>query len=575
MPTLEWIGKNAVRNHHREVPYHLIHCDGELSSGAPGDGNLLIEGDNLLALKALLPYYAGRIKCIYIDPPYNTGNEGWIYNDNVNTPEIRKWLHKTVGPEAEDLSRHDKWLCMMYPRLALLRALLASDGVILVSTGKDEIGHLRVMLDEVFGRGCLIEVLIWQIEGNTENQDDITSTHEYIVAYSATPNGAKIRRTVDPNIDDDSKLRRDFAENSVVKNTFKNPPSIIEFPIGFPCEAEQMELAPQQRHAEFMADAKEQGFISRPMRAKFGYDYPIRLDDLVVKGHELQTPCRMFSGWSSARKLRTFIEGEQAPLEDGGTLLTYFISRTGVPTYRRENRQAHFVPTTLRNMGTTEKAANELERMGLNFPYPKPVQLVSYVISLFAGPDDLVLDSFAGSGTTGEAVYRLNAEDNGHRSFILVELDARIARSTTALRLKCVSNGYESVRGKRTIRIRGTQGGFRFCKLEDPLFDNHGQISEGVTFAGLAHHIFFTETGEPLPKRTDSDSPLIGCLNGISYYLLWNGRGDSVLDAPGLKRLRPCSGIKVVYAESCTVSTATLKRKDIIFKQVPYSVKTS
>jgi hypothetical protein len=118
MPTLDWIGKKAVVNHHREVPYRLLHCDKGHSAGDADAGNLLVQGDNLHALKALLPYYAGKVKYIYIDPPYNTGNEGWVYNDNVNSPEIRQWLGRTVGKEAEDLSRHDKWLCMMYPRLS-------------------------------------------------------------------------------------------------------------------------------------------------------------------------------------------------------------------------------------------------------------------------------------------------------------------------------------------------------------------------------------------------------------------------------------------------------------------------
>ena len=142
MPTLDWIGKKAVVNHHREVPYRLVHCDGEKSAGDPDAGNLLVQGDNLEALKALLPYYAGKVKCIYIDPPYNTGNEGWVYNDNVNSPEIRQWLGEVVGKQAEDLSRHDKWLCMMYPRLRLLREFLREDGVIFISSIDDEAVHL-------------------------------------------------------------------------------------------------------------------------------------------------------------------------------------------------------------------------------------------------------------------------------------------------------------------------------------------------------------------------------------------------------------------------------------------------
>ncbi|MDD5608487.1 MAG: DNA methyltransferase, partial [Ignavibacterium sp.] len=152
MPTLSWIGKEAVEKHHLEIPYRLLEYDDSLSIGDKESGNLIVEGDNLLALKALLPYYAGKIKCIYIDPPYNTGNEGWKYNDNVNSPEIRKWLNDTVGKEGEDLSRHDKWLCMMYPRLSLLKRLLRKDGAIFISIDDNEQANLRLLLDEIFGR---------------------------------------------------------------------------------------------------------------------------------------------------------------------------------------------------------------------------------------------------------------------------------------------------------------------------------------------------------------------------------------------------------------------------------------
>src|SRR6266496_2390625 len=142
MPTLEWIGKKAVLNHHRQVPYRLLKSENSLSVGDAASGNLLVQGDNLLALKALLPYYAGKVKCIYIDPPYNTGNENWVYNDNVNSPEMRTWLGKVVGAEAEDLSRHDKWLCMMYPRLQLLKQLLSRDGLFAISIDDNELNLL-------------------------------------------------------------------------------------------------------------------------------------------------------------------------------------------------------------------------------------------------------------------------------------------------------------------------------------------------------------------------------------------------------------------------------------------------
>jgi DNA modification methylase len=133
MPTLNWIGKEAAVKHHKEVPFRLLEPVSELSCGLADSGNLIVQGDNLHALKALLPRYAGQVKCIYIDPPYNTGNEGWVYNDNVNSPEIRKWLGEVVGREGETLDRHDRWLCMMYPRLVLLRQFLREDGAIFVS----------------------------------------------------------------------------------------------------------------------------------------------------------------------------------------------------------------------------------------------------------------------------------------------------------------------------------------------------------------------------------------------------------------------------------------------------------
>ncbi len=146
MPTLDWIGKKAVVSHHREVPFHLLKTNDELSVGDPGSGNLVVQGDNPLALKALLPHYAGKVKCIYIDPPYNTGNENWTYNDNVNSPEIRQWLGKVVGGEMEDLSRHDKWLCMMYPRLCLLREMLRDDGALFISIDEFEIERLKSLI---------------------------------------------------------------------------------------------------------------------------------------------------------------------------------------------------------------------------------------------------------------------------------------------------------------------------------------------------------------------------------------------------------------------------------------------
>ena len=184
MPTLDWIGKNAVVNHHLRVPYRLLKDVPDLSCGDPGTGNLIVQGDNLLALKALLPFYAGQVKCIYIDPPYNTGNEGWVYNDNVKSPIIQKWLGEVVGKEGETLDRHDRWLCMMYPRLALLKQFLRPDGSIWISMDDSEIALLRMLMDGIFGHDRFVACNVWQKRYSRENREAIGDVHEYLLVYA-------------------------------------------------------------------------------------------------------------------------------------------------------------------------------------------------------------------------------------------------------------------------------------------------------------------------------------------------------------------------------------------------------
>jgi adenine specific DNA methylase Mod len=185
MPTLNWIGKEAVIRHHKEVPFRLLETDEKLSHGDQGDGNLIVQGDNLHALKALLPRYAGKVKCIYIDPPYNTGKEGWVYNDNVNSPEIRQWLEKTVGKEGEDLSRHDKWLCMMYPRLVLLKEFLSEDGAIFVSIDNVEVANLVLLMSEIFDGQNKVSLNTWISRVSPANDAKyFSSDYEFVVIYA-------------------------------------------------------------------------------------------------------------------------------------------------------------------------------------------------------------------------------------------------------------------------------------------------------------------------------------------------------------------------------------------------------
>lgn len=250
MPTLNWIGKEAVVNHHLKVPFHLLKDVPELACGEPGDGNLIVEGDNLVALKALLPYYAGQVKCIYIDPPYNTGKEndgkGWLYSDRVTSPIIREWLGRTVGKEAEDLSRHDKWLCMMYPRLQVLKKFLSPDGIMFVSIDDIELPVLRILMDELFphpqGKNRLA-CFVWETDGNFDNQVKVKNAHEYVLAYSKSFENFPAPPVIDLSVGKHSKLFRPEIRNTIVKNGPKNPVSLVRLPAGFPSDLDVGQIA--------------------------------------------------------------------------------------------------------------------------------------------------------------------------------------------------------------------------------------------------------------------------------------------------------------------------------------------
>ena len=230
-------------------------------------------------------------------------------------------------------------------------------------------------------------------------------------------------------------------------------------------------------------------------------------------------------------------------------------------------------------VGHNQEATKELlEIMGESvFDNPKPTRLIKRILQLAADKDSLILDSFAGSGTTGNAVLQLNREDGGNRRFVLVELDSQICSGTTNERLKRIINGYTSeAENGNQKSVTGLGGGFRYCTLDEPLFDERGQIHDAVRFVELARHIFFTETGEPLSHDIDADSPLIGEANGTAYYLLWAGRDTpSILDSEALNNLPKYNGMRVVYADGCKLAVDKLRRSGIVFKQIPYEVKVS
>jgi adenine-specific DNA-methyltransferase len=530
---LNWIGKEAVVNHHQQVPFRLLKDVPDLACGAPGDGNLIVQGDNLLALKALLPYYAGQVKCIYIDPPYNTGNEGWAYNDNVNSLVIREWLGKVVGKEGETLDRHDRWLCMMYPRLALLRQFLRRDGAIIVSIDDNEASHLRLLMDEIFGSSCFVAELFWKSRQHLDSRSKtgISLDHEYVLVYSRTPDGVTFRgraRDTTKHKNPDNDPRGPWMSRSIL------------------------------------------GLATAEQRPNLHYDLS---DPKTGRAY----PCAVSTGWRYSRETMAKLIAE-------GRIL-FPKKPTGRPREKlfEANLQTAFTgfPSIIDGVFTDEGTLSIRDILGGQvFSFPKSPGLVQSLLQQAATePDALVLDSFAGSGTTGHAVLNLNKTDGGNRRFILVEMEPKIARDITADRVRRVAEGYTNAKGEK---VEGLGGGFRYCELGEPLFDEHGKIRDSVRFADLARHVYFTETGEPLPRERVPNTPLLGEHRGVGVYLLYNGilgdksaSGGNVLTRAVLAQLPPFDGTKVIYCAGCLLGRDRLRARNIIVRQTPYEIKVS
>lgn len=553
MPTLNWIGKEAVINHHDEVPIHTLTHDRDRSFGTEneplGTGNLLIEGDNLLALKALLPYYAGKVKCIFIDPPYNTGNEDWAYNDNVNHPTIQKWLGKTVGKLTEDLSRHDKWLCMMYPRLCLLHQLLRDDGAIFITIDDNEVHHLRILMDEIFGEENFAAQFFWMR----------TATSPFL--------SKTVRRKMEPLI---------CYRKSVSKKL-----SLF----GGETEGGDMPLLNETnavRQIEFPKEA-------------FGR---VNLKDGVYKPRDygrvrLIKEVRVENGTFLSNLV---IEGKFKWTQDtvtrevkDGTLFLIKSDRFSI-RYERQQSQRAKSPSNLITkdecgVGTNEDANKELEKIIGNdkFNYPKPVSLVKYLINMICDEDDIILDSFAGSGTTGHAVLEQNQEDGGNRQFILVELESKIAREVTSIRLERVSEGYTYEQKGKLQHVFGTGGTFSYYHVGETFSEK-----QEIAFSEMAQLLFFKETGTPMAVDTvlsivEGDRPsystcnaderykraFLGSADGVGVYLL---NINDVLTEELINRLPRHDGSKIIHCGKTQLTEATLKQLGITFRQMPYNL---
>ena len=455
MPTLNWIGKEAVVNHHLRVPFHLLKDVPDLACGDPGSGNLIVQGDNLVALKALLPYYAGQVKCINIDPPYNTGDESWVYNDNVNSPSIREWLGKVVGREGEDLSRHDKWLCMIYPRLALLQKFLRPDGVLFVNMDETEEAYLRLLLDEIFGRENSLGTLVWKRRSSSAMRGTpLSIDHEYVLCY-----GSDAKKSLLYGLEKGIESYPHKDERGHYTST--------DLTVGMGKDA---------RPGQFFPIVNPRtGRVYQPNPERVWRFYPETMQQVIANGLIIWPDDA--GGRMERPRYKTYYDPNT---EKPKPVSSWIETPTAL---RRAEEEGEEYEISILSSGMNQEGGKLLQQIFATkpFAYPKPVSLVTSLVSAATRNSDLVLDSFAGSGTTGHAVMKCNQQDGSNRRFILVEMETKVAREIAAERVRRVAQGYTNTTGEK---VAGLGGGFRFCELGEPLFDEAGKIRQAEAIAG-------------------------------------------------------------------------------------------
>ncbi len=581
MPTLEWIGKSKVVNHHQEVPFRVLerqYSFDEMGKHTEDNGsdNMIIHGDNLEALKALLPQYEGRVKCIYIDPPYNTGNEKWCYNDNVNDPHIQKWLGEVVGKEGEDLARHDKWLCMMYPRLMLLQKLLADDGAIFISIDDNELYNLKSICDEIFGASSFVSNISWQRTYSTRNDSKgIVNEVEHILVYSKQPgwNPNKLPRTAEmdaiyKNPDNDSRPWASDNPYAPGAATHQGMVYAIQHPFDgrllYPSNGRCWTFG-QEQMLEYM-----NAWANYELR-----DLHDEKERAAICGISEVDVRKEVKAIMLADSLDIASKRAQSVLERGSWPRFYF-TKGGKGGIRRKTYlenvggklPTNFWPYT--EVGHTDEAAKQIKAIfggEATFDTPKPSRLIEFVLKIASSEDALILDSFAGSGTTAHAVLNMNKADGGHRKFILVEM-GDYADTTTAERVKRVINGY----GKDKNAVEGTGGNFSYYELGERLLLPDGNLNESIGTDKIRDYIWYTETKKPAVSQQNGNPYFLGENNHTAYYFYYEPDQMCVLDYAFLSTIPEKAENYLIYADRCALSESDLLRFGITFKKIPRDI---
>lgn len=509
MPFLDWVNKNQAKEATREVPYHLLKMESVHGDLTGANENLLIQGDNLLALKALIPFYAGQVKCIFIDPPYNTQSAFEHYDDKLE---------------------HSQWLSMMYPRLVLLRDLLAEDGSIWITLDDREVHYMKVMMDEVFGRANFIANVVWEkVYTPKSNGRGLSADHDHLLVYAKTQTWLDSGWNLIPRTEEQ-------------KGRFKNPDN-----------------DPNGPWRTYPLDVRTE---DGARREKYRYEVVLPSGRAVkpAAGRHWALPADEFT--------RQRERGEIYFGKDGDAMPTKKV-------YLRDAKQGVIARTwwPYKEVSGNQDAKREVLALfgDSGFITPKPEKLIERILTIGSNPNDLVLDSFLGSGTTAAVAHKMG------RRFIGIEMGEH-ARTHCLPRLQKVIEGEQGGISKAVEWHGG--GGFRFCTLGEPAFDEHGRIHPEVRFATLAAYVWHFETGKP--GEHAFDKPLLGVHDGTAYFLLFNGilgdrrpAGGNVLTHAVLQALNqdfPHGGPKVIYGESSRLGAARLAAEGITFKQIPYDV---
>ena len=539
MVQLQRIWKDKVINHHHDVPYKVLNKS--YTFGEENSWNKIIHGDNLEALKSLLPQYEWSIDIIYIDPPYNTGNEWWKYNDNVNDPKIKKWLNETVKKEWEDLSRHDKWLCMMYPRLKLLQKLLSKSWAIFISIDDNELTNLKSLCDEIFWPYNFVWLMTLMSNPRwSQNSNYLSYIHEYVLMYAKNKD----------------ELQTKWVD--------KDEESLSEFKEVDPDWRRYRLLWLRKRWWEWRKEDRPNMFYSIYVNPK-NWECSLENSDIYTIEVIPKRPT-----WELSR--RTW--SKEKFLSEKEKLIGKKINRKSEKEERDIFRKDYIDDETWEEKKTklktirTEKeinyqnARNELKELFWTsdiFDYPKPTYLVSRLISIMVkNENSIILDSFAWSWTTWHAIMNLNEKDWWKRKYILIEM-MDYAETITAGRMKKVID-------KKWIWW------FDFYELWEQLFIDNEYINENIWIDKIRNYIRYSETKSEKQNIEKNNKYYLWTKYDTDYYFFYEKDNITVLDINFLSTIKEKNEQMVIYADKCLLSKELMNKYWIIFKKIPRDI---